>query len=155
METLPIIHRETIGKDWIDYNGHMNEGYYPLVFSHAADVLMIATGVSPEYIRETQRTFFTVESHTRFLKEVKVGATVAVRIQILGVRDKKLHLWYSMTDGDNGPEAATMESMWLFYDGKEGKVAPIATEVRRKIDDMVAAQGERPSPDAAGRHIAL
>ena len=155
METLPIIHRETIVKDWIDYNGHMNEGYYPVVFSHAADVLMIALGVSPDYIRETEKTFFTVESHIRFLKEVKLGAPVAVRIQVLGVRDKKLHLWYVMTDGDNGPEAATMESMWLFYDGKEKKVAPIASEVRRKIDEMVAAQGDRPSPDAAGRHIAL
>jgi len=155
MDTLPIIFREKIGTDWIDYNGHMNEGYYPLVFSHAADVLMVNVGVSPDYIKQTGKTFFTVESHIRFLKEVKVGATVAVRVQVLGVRDKKLHLWYSMTDGDNGPEAATMESMWLFYDGKEGKVAPIANEVRRLIDDIVAAQGDRPSPDAAGRHIAL
>jgi acyl-CoA thioesterase FadM len=86
---------------------------------------------------------------------VKLGTTVAVRIQVLGVRDKKLHLWYSMTDGDDGPESATMESMWLFYDGKEGRVGPIAPEVRRKIDEMVAAQGDRPTPDGAGRHIAL
>jgi carnitine 3-dehydrogenase len=86
---------------------------------------------------------------------VKLGTTVAVRIQVLGVREKKLHLWYSMTDGENGPEAATMESMWLFYDGKAAKVSAIASEVRRRIDEMVAAQGDRPMPEGAGRHIAL
>jgi acyl-CoA thioester hydrolase len=155
MNGLPIIHRETVQQGWIDYNGHMNEGYYPVIFSHAADELMIRLGVTPAFIKKTELTFFTVESHIRFLKEVKLGAGVAVRVQVLGVREKKFHLWYSMTEGDDGPEVATMESLWLFYDGKERKVGPIAPEVRRKIDEMIATQGDRPTPDGAGRHIAL
>ncbi|MEX1107458.1 MAG: thioesterase family protein [Dongiaceae bacterium] len=155
MSPMPIIHRETVLKEWIDYNGHMNEGYYPVVFSHAGDELMAMIGVTPDYIKSTQLTFFTVESHIRFLKEVKLGDSLTVRLQILGVREKKLHLWYCMSLGDDGPEVATLESMWLFYDGKAGTVGPIVSEVRRLIDEMVDAQGDLPTPDAAGRQIVL
>jgi acyl-CoA thioesterase FadM len=155
MNTPPIVHRETVLKEWIDYNGHMNEGYYPVVFSHAGDELMAMLGVTPEYIRKTELTFFTVESHTRFLKEVKLGDKLSVRLQILGVREKKLHLWYCMSLGDDGPEVATMESMWLFYDGKASTVGPIVPEVRRRIDEMVDSQGDLPTPEGAGRQIVL
>jgi len=155
MSELPIIHRETVPEEWIDYNGHMNEGYYAVVFSHAADAVMLLLGVTPDYIKKTELTFFTVEAHTRFLKEVQLGTELAVRLQVLGVREKKVQIWYTMSEGDDGPEVATMESLWLFYDGKAGKVGPIASEVRRKIDDLVAAQGDLPSPDGSGRQITL
>jgi acyl-CoA thioesterase FadM len=155
MNNLPIIHRETVPKEWIDYNGHMNEGYYAVAFSHAADELMIMLGVTPDYIKKTELTFFTVEAHTRFLKETKLGARLVVRLQILGVKEKKLRIWYTMSEGDDGTELATMESLWLFYDGKAGKVGAIASDVRRRIDELIATQGELPMPEGAGRQIVL
>lgn len=34
------IARQTVVAEWIDYNGHMNIGYYGIAFDRASDVLL-------------------------------------------------------------------------------------------------------------------
>ena len=58
---------------WIDYNGHLNEGYYGVAFGDASDALLDHLGFDGEY-RENHGTFYTVETRIRFLREVHEGS---------------------------------------------------------------------------------
>ena len=43
MDERPI-HRAAVRDEWLDYNGHLNEAYYVLIFSHATDALALFMG---------------------------------------------------------------------------------------------------------------
>ena len=46
----PMIWSEDVRPEWIDYNGHLSEAYYVLVFGHATDAVMVRLGMTPEYL---------------------------------------------------------------------------------------------------------
>ncbi|MBZ2406907.1 thioesterase family protein [Streptomyces sp. L06] len=83
MTKLPLFH-STVRPEWIDYNGHMSEAYYSLVFGHATDALMAETGLGPAYRESTRCSLYTVESHIRFLQDVPDAAHLAIRTRVLG-----------------------------------------------------------------------
>ncbi|MFE4722958.1 thioesterase family protein, partial [Streptomyces sp. NPDC056728] len=72
MTPLPLLH-STVRAEWIDYNGHMSEAFYVLVFGHATDALMIETGLHSGYRESTGCSLYTVESHLRYLRDVPEG----------------------------------------------------------------------------------
>uniref|UniRef100_UPI0018E587F0 thioesterase family protein n=1 Tax=Nocardiopsis sp. TNDT3 TaxID=2249354 RepID=UPI0018E587F0 len=56
--------------EWIDYNGHLSEAYYVLVFGFATDALMDRVGLDAAYRERSGRSLYTVEAHVRYLREV-------------------------------------------------------------------------------------
>ena len=44
-----LIHEGHVQRDWIDYNGHMRDGYYGVVCSDATDLLMDYLGIDDAY----------------------------------------------------------------------------------------------------------
>ena len=38
-----IIHRTAVAPEWVDYNGHLRDAYYLLIFSHATGCTMPLT----------------------------------------------------------------------------------------------------------------
>ena len=51
----PLTWAEDVRPEWIDYNGHLSEAYYVLVFGHATDAAMVALGMTPEYLTRRAR----------------------------------------------------------------------------------------------------
>lgn len=45
-------------KDWIDYNDHLNDAYYLVIFTKATDTLQNHLGLSLEHIKNTGETLF-------------------------------------------------------------------------------------------------
>ena len=70
---LPVFH-QTVQDDWIDYNGHLSEAYYVLIFGFATDALMDAAGLDAAYRDRTGCSLYTVEAHVRYLHEVPAAA---------------------------------------------------------------------------------
>ena len=67
------IYSTTVVTEWIDYNQHMTEGYYGVAFADASDEFLLHVGFGAHY-REVERgSFYTVETYTRFLRELKLG----------------------------------------------------------------------------------
>ena len=102
-------HRQVVPPEWIDYNGHMSEGYYSLAFGFATDAMMDATGLDAAYREATGCSLYTVEAHLRYLRDVAEGARLAVRTRVLGVHGKKAHFTHELyvVDGaaaDPAPE---------------------------------------------------
>lgn len=146
MPELPP-HRERVRPEWIDYNGHLSEAYYVLVFGHATDALMDHAGLDAAYRERTGNSLYTVEAHVRYLDEVPGDTELTVVTHVLGVDAKRVRLAHEMTV--DGRLRATEEIMALHVDGEEGRTTPLPDAVRETLTALLA-----PPPEYAGRSIA-
>jgi len=44
-ETAPVVYRDTVRAEWVDYNGHLRDAFYMLIYSYATDALLDAIGL--------------------------------------------------------------------------------------------------------------
>ena len=149
------LHREIVQPGWVDYNDHLNDGYYMVIFSNATTTLMDHIGLGAEARAATGCTLFTLETHINYLREVKGGAEARVDTQILGHDQKRLHVFHTMFAGGSEEPRATNEQMLLHIDMTGPKAAPFRPAVLAHIETIVAAQAGLPRPANAGRAIAL
>ncbi|MEQ9361593.1 MAG: thioesterase family protein [Rhodospirillales bacterium] len=154
-EAIPILHRETVQPDWIDYNGHMNLAYYVLVFDHATDALQDTVGLDAAYRAKTGGSIFVVEAHLTYDNEVTLGEEMRVRTRVLGVDGKRLHLFHERFAGDDDRLAATNELMILHVDLASRRTAPFPPPVLAHLERLKAAHGTLPEPSQAGRRIVM
>ncbi len=138
----PLVWREAVQDAWIDYNGHLSEPYYVLVFGHATDNVMEAVGLGPDYRRADDASLYTVEAHVRYLDEVSAGSELEVRSSVIGSTAKLLWLWHEVWV--DGRLRATEEILGVHVSG--GRSAPfpdgIADRVREaQVDPPEGASG--------------
>lgn len=94
--------------DWVDYNGHLRDAFYLLIFSYATDALMDRLGMDSNNREASGHSLFTLELHLNYLHEVKLDTEAEVRTQIIGHDSKRLHLYHSLHKvGDEQELAAT------------------------------------------------
>lgn len=166
------LHAARVAADWVDFNNHMTESRYLQVFGDATDALLRFVGADDEYMA-AGRSFYTVETHIRHLREVAGGEPVSVATRVLGCDEKRVHLFHRMFHGERrggagrggerqggragerGRELATAEHMLLHVDTAAGRAAPAAPEVLGRIEEIARAQASLGAPDGAGRRIAM
>jgi acyl-CoA thioester hydrolase len=155
MTALLTLHRAVVQPGWVDYNNHLNDGYYTVIFSDATTALMAYIGLGPEGRQATNHTLFTVEMHTNYLLEVKGGAEVRIDTQLLGHDAKRIHAFHTMHRGDQAEIVATNEQMLLSIDMAGPKAAPFQPHVLAKVEAIWQAQKDLPRHKNAGRSIGL
>ncbi len=138
--------------EWVDYNRHMSDFRYGQVFGDATDALFRQVGVDEAY-RDTGRMYYSVESHVRHLGEAKAGEPLYVTTQLLGVDDKRLHVFHRMHRGRDDEQIATAEQMYLHVDTAAAKAAPADAAVRAKLESIRDGHSGLPIPPEAGRPI--
>lgn len=118
-----------VAEEWIDYNGHMSEGFYGLVFAMASDEYLIRMGFGAEYRARSGGSFYTVETHVVFLDELAVAAPLAVDTLVAGVDSKRLKLFHELRNLDTGGLAATQESMLLHVDTSTDRTSAMGEQL--------------------------
>ena len=63
-------YRAVVRPEWIDDNGHLNMGYYVVVFDYATDAWLDHLGLSASERERMGVATFTLESHVNYLREV-------------------------------------------------------------------------------------
>jgi len=144
-DSWPTIWREPVRDEWIDYNGHLSEAYYVLVFGHATDVVMDAVGLGPDYREAAQASLYTVEAHLRYLAEVSGGTELEVRSSVIGATDKLLWIWHELWV--EGRLRATEEILGVHVDTASGR----STGFPEQIAERITAAREPPGDRASGR----
>jgi len=139
-----ISYRDKVRPEWIDYNGHLSEPFYVLVFGFATTNLMDVTGIDEKYREETGHSLYTVEAHVRYLHEVGPDAELLVTTSVLSVGTKKVRLCHEMLVGDT--LVATEELLTLYV--ADARTTPIPEDIAVRLRKLVA-----PPPDYAGRAI--
>lgn len=139
-----LTYRDTVRDEWIDYNGHLSEPFYVMVFGFATTHLMEHTGLGERYRAETGCSLYTVEAHVRYLREVGPGTELHVTTFVLSVGEKKVRLCHEMTV--DGELVATEELLAIHVGG--ARAAPLPEDVAERLHRHC-----RPAPDYAGRAI--
>jgi len=138
--------------EWVDYNAHMTDYRYLQVFGEAMDALYRRVGVDEAY-RRSGRMFYNVETHVKHAHEAKVGEPLYVTTQLLGVDDKRLHVFHRLHRRRDDVPIASGEQLHVHVDTGAVRAAPIDAAVRAKLDAICDAQAALPVPREAGRHI--
>jgi len=138
--------------EWADYNKHMSDFQYVHLFGDAMDVLYRQVGIDETY-RTSGRMLYTVESHVKHLKEAKVGEPVYVTTQILGVDEKRLHVFHRLHRGRDQALIATGEQMHLHVDTAAARATPMSAALRGRLESLRQAHVALPVPSEAGKPV--
>ena len=146
---------ETVHPDWIDYNGHMNVAYYVLAFDHALDRVFDAMSVGAAYVRETNSSFFVLESHVNYVGEVKEGDPLRFDFQLIDHDAKRLHYFMRMYHARENYLAATLEQLTVHVDMGTRRSAPMGTATRVRFHALSERHRDLPRPAEVGRVMGI
>ena len=138
---------------WIDYNGHMTEGFYGVVFGMASDEYLIRMGFDEHYRAATGGAFYTVETHIRFIDELAPHTPLAVDTTVASADPKRVHLFHELRQAGDGAVAATQESLMLHVDTSIDRVAPMGDELYTVLRADADAHAGLLPEGATGRAI--
>lgn len=139
--------------EWVDYNGHMNVGYYPVAFDLGFDIVYNFLGVGGDDIRRTGITTFVVETHFTYQQELREGDRLRITTQLLGHDAKRLHLFQHMYHAGEGYLAATGEWMILCVDLDTRKVVAMPERMRAVVERVRVVHEKLPRPPELGRSV--
>ena len=143
------LHSEPVREEWLDAYGHLNEAYYLIPFSNAAWALQDHFGIGVDYFERTGGAIYTVESHIRYLKEVRAPALLELETMIFDSDAKRLRFGHVMLV--DGEERATFECVGLHFDTRSNRTAPLPEDVQAALKAARIAK----LPEWAGRRVTL
>ena len=149
------LYRTAIQPEWVDYNDHLRDAFYLLIFSYATDALMDRLGLDEAGRARTGHTLYTLECHLNYLAEVKLGAEVEVRTQLLAHDHKRLHIHHGLYYPGGEQLLAASEQMLMNIDSGTGRSAPFDEQVAPRLQALGEAHRGLPPPAWVGRVIAL
>lgn len=155
MSRPAVTHRARVRPEWLDYNGHMNEAFYLVVFGEATDGFMASLGWDAAYRERTRHTIYTAQTHITYLREANLGQDLAVTTQVLDLDAKRVHLFHAMWREGTDLLLATDEIMTLSVDLGTRKVAPWPVDLQAALDGVFAQHRALPRPEQAGQPIAI
>lgn len=146
---LPVTASRQVPVSWTDYNGHMNETHYLEAAAKATDRFMEMIGADAAYVA-SGRSFFTVETHLRFLDEVHAGDRLTITTQVLAGEGKRLHLLHRLWNGAR--LAATVETLLLHTDLTMRRSSLPDGAVAGKVSEWTARHAGM-TAEGAGRSV--
>jgi acyl-CoA thioesterase FadM len=148
------LYKTPVEPEWVDYNGHMTESAYLTAAGWASDALFRYIGDDEAY-RAAGNSFYTVETHVHYVREVDVHEPIEFQTQILGVDTKRVHLFHQMFHGIDGGLLCSAEQMLVHVDMNLGRSAPILPEVAEALRAIAASHASLPIPSHVGSVMRL
>jgi acyl-CoA thioester hydrolase len=146
---------QKVEDQWIDYNGHFNMAYYNVIFDRCGDEAFGLVGLGPDYVRASNCSFFTLEAHVTYLRELHAGDAVRVTVQFLDYDAKRVHYVQEMFHAAEGWRACVTENMVMHVDMTAKRSSPFPADVLAKIKAMHEAHKALPVPVQVGHRIGI
>ena len=134
---------QTIKKEWIDYNNHMNMAYYVLVFDEVWEIILQKFKMGENSAKTSNMSTMVVETHTTYNNEVKLGDEVEINLTFFDHDKKRLHFKMEMIEKSSKKLSATIEMLSLYIDLKQRKVAEFEQEKIEIMDHFIATNKEK------------
>ena len=131
LRTEPIIH------SWTDYNGHMNLAFYIQLFDQGWDVLLDKFQMGEDSAKFEMRSTFAVESHTKYIKEVKQGDEVDINLLFLDRDSKRMVYQLEIFNKTGNYRAATTEVCSVYVNLQSRRVTEIEPFKLELIDQFI------------------
>ena len=155
MNDLLLVHQAKIIDDWIDYNGHLRDAFYFLLFSHGTDALMDRIGLDADGRALYGHTLFTLEAHINYLGETRLGEQVQVFTQLIDHDSKRLHIVHHLYRPQDGELLAVSEQMLMNVSTEAGRGAKFAAPVEGHLNQIFETHRSLARPGYCGRVIGI
>jgi len=146
LEALPITYRQAIPESYRDLMGHMNVMWYTHLFGCAFEGFAGQFGFGEDYFRHHHTGSFALETHVRYLSEVRIGWNITIRSRAIARSEKRVHFMHFMTIDESGLIAAMQEHVGAHIDMRTRRMSPFPTELAAKLDDLIGRQNDLPWP---------
>lgn len=140
---------------WIDYNGHLNMAYYNVLFDRCTDEAFAMFGLGQEYVETRNASFYTMEVHITYLRELMLDAPIRLTLQLLDFDAKRCHIFVQMYHAEQGYLAATSEMIFMHVDMIKKRAASFPDDVLVGIKAMHEAHSRLPIPPQVGHVIGI
>ena len=146
---------QKVEDQWIDYNGHFNMAYYNVIFDRCGDEAFALVGLGPDYVKAANASFFTLEAHITYARELHAGDAVRVTCQFLDFDAKRVHYVQQMFHASEGWLSAVTENIVMHVDMAAKKSAAFPPDILARITAMAAAHKGLPVPTQVGHRIGI
>jgi acyl-CoA thioester hydrolase len=140
---------------YIDPNGHMNIGYYSVLFDKALDLPFEMLGLGSSSIEQTGRSSFALESHVTYQREVHEGDALDFTFQLIDFDEKRMHYFMTMLHARERWLAATSESISICIDMTTRRSTIWPEDRLARLRALHEAHSQRPRPAEIGRVIGI
>ena len=140
---------------WIDYNGHMNVGYYVVAFDRGSDELIDHLGLDADYRARTGCSVYVLETHVCYRRELHLGDEVDVDVQLIDHDHRRLHYFMRMLRARDGEQAASTEIMLMHVDTRTSKGCDLPLHALRAVQALARAHCGLAPPPELGRRIGI
>jgi acyl-CoA thioester hydrolase len=157
-QAAPLVYRDTVRAEWVDYNGHLRDAFYMLIYSYATDALLDAIGLDAAQRTARGRSMYTLEAHLNYLREIKEGAQVRVDIRVLEHDAKRVRVYLEMfaddCASDDAAPVSASEQVLLHVDRSGPRAAAFDADVLARVAALCTGSAGF-TPRHAARAIAL
>lgn len=144
-----------VSGDWIDYNGHMNVGYYLVAFDLAAEPFFDWLGFTTELRKNNNVSTFALETHLNFLREVKEGDEIRFETRLIDYDGKRVHFFQEMYQVEQNYLAASHESLGAYIDMEKRKTTTMPEQITQRLDEVLQAHQTLENPWQVGHKISI
>lgn len=135
--------QRTVGRDWVDYNGHMGDYAYAIAFSETMTAYMDEVGIDPAYREATGATLYTLDFRVGYQKECHEGTELDIFLHVLQNDARRVYVYMEMLDR-TGRMLAWNQQVLLHVLRTGGK--PAATPFPDAVLARLAADASRSAP---------
>lgn len=124
--------------EWIDYNGHMNVGYYGVAFDNAFEVLLVDhLGLGELQVQASGQGPYIIQSHLSFLREITEDTPFYFHFRMLDADQKRGHYFAQMISTADDEVCATQEALFMNVSHSTGRSVPYPDWAVKRLARMV------------------
>lgn len=132
---------------WLDYNGHMNMGYFLVAFDLVAtDRFYEWLGIGLDYVNDSGMSVFTLGAGIEYHRELFSGDAARIDTQLLDWDAKRIHYLHSMKRED-GERVATNQCLAMNVDLETRRGAAFPEVVQERLSELHAVHSVLARPE--------
>ena len=142
--------------DWIDYNGHMNMGYYLVAFDQVAtEQFYDFMNIGLAHKQALSKTTFTLGANIDYIREVMKGDRLRITSQLADYDRKRVHYIHCMYHAEEGYLAATNECLGIYVDLNTRRSTSFSDEQMARFQQELDRGRQFPLPQEFGRKLGI
>ncbi len=150
-----IVHRERVRPEWIDYNGHMNVAFYLMAADHAMDAFSDYVGLGQNYMKDTNKSTFALDTRIIYLRELMVDSPIRVSAQLIAYDLKRIHVSLSLIHDKENWVSALNEWVLVHVDLSVRRATEMPSGTLAKLEDIMVAHNNLERPKALIKSFGL
>lgn len=119
-----------------DRNDHLNMQFYVGRASNALSALGVALGIGPSELAQRGLVLTEVDTHIRFLRELRSGAPFAIRGGVLEANAKQLTVFLELINVATGEPSATFRTLVELRRAKDFSCQPFDAAVMERANTL-------------------